>query len=85
MNYAGLGFRPTSTFQKPKQVFKPVFEQISTGEHPINSRNTNPAISWRQVRQHINLEENNADALSTKILLFVPLITIIASIISMAM
>ena len=85
MSYSGLGFRPTSTIQKPKRVFKPVFEQMSSGEHPVKSKNTNPAISWSQVRQHLDLEERNSESLSTKIFLFVLLATLFAFVVSVTM
>lgn len=85
MSYAGLGFRPTSSIQKPKRVFKPVFEQISTGNHPVKSKNTNPAISWSQVRQHLDSEQQHSDSLSTKIFLFVLFATMLAFAVAVAM
>lgn len=57
MTYSGFGIQPHSTIRKPKQVFKPIFEQIASGEHPIKSENNSQTTSWSQLRHHFNQEE----------------------------
>lgn len=82
MSYSGLGFRPMSTIQKPKRVFKSVFEQLRDGEHPISSKNTRFEERWAQVRQHIDNNERNENDLTIRIYMAITIATLVAFIIT---
>ena len=82
MSYVGFNLRNTTSVQRPKKRFRPVFEQLSSGEHPRVSKNTNPTVSWSKVREHLDAEEKQFNALSNKIYMTLLFVAMLAMIIS---
>ncbi len=83
MIYSGIGINTNNSNRKPKQVFKPVFEQLSKGEHPIASNNKSFSKTWAEFRQKVHQDEKNDANVSKNIYLATAFIVMTALIISM--
>jgi len=71
MSYAGFGIQSMSSFRKPRQAFKPIFEQLAHGEHPTKVLNDNFSSRWKEIRTDSRLREMKAKILTNYVYLFI--------------
>lgn len=57
MSYIGFGIQNTNSARRPRQVFKPVFEQIANGEHPTRSNSKGISKTWKEFQSVTEREE----------------------------
>ncbi|MBX2845743.1 MAG: hypothetical protein KTR13_05960 [Saprospiraceae bacterium] len=77
MSYLGFGIQGPRGLGKPRQAFKPVFEQLFDRKSPVSSSTERQdGKSWFEQRAHLYSEEKLFADLFSKM----PLITVLAAL-----
>lgn len=83
MSYVGFGIQSMNSFRRPRQAFKPIFEQLSNGEHPIESNNQSFFKTWKETQLPNEREQLVEKVRANYIYLFLTIGILAATIVAM--
>ncbi len=78
-----FGRTPYGGFGEPRRAYKPVFEQLFDGEHPVSAHDTDEEYSWYTSREDLIKQEENQSRLTSRIHLISLVAGMLALIVSM--
>lgn len=78
MSYSGFGIQSMNSFRRPRQAFKPIFEQFAIGEHPTKLLKENVKGTWREFQEHLREREMKSNVFTSYIYLSLVITVLVA-------